>query len=570
MKRHRLVHARAAMGSLVLLACSAPAWAQSALEHRIRTGDTLEQLARQYLGDAQLWQALQAHNQVANPRRLQPGTLLEIPLRLLPQTSASVDHAYGSASVLRGAQQLPVQPSMPLQEGDRLQLPAQSFVTVRLADGSRVRVQADTALQLQQLRRRGRSGSAQSVLQLLQGGVEVQVPGPADAQRRLDVVTPVAATSVRGTHFDMALASDGSARTAVLQGQVGVQAAALAGSTAPVHALPAHAGLVVDARGQAGAVQALLPAPDTQQLPTRLEDAQWLLLPLPAQTGAQAWRVQISADAQGQQVLRQGQFVPPQARFAALPDGHYWVQLRAVDGLGLPGLPAQAPLQLKAHPVPPLAQTPSGALLVQGQAQWACTPVDGAVGYQHQIFMQSALPAGAPADAGALAQATPLHSLHTEGSCDLPLAQLPAGDYAWRAASVRLQQGVADTGPWGSLQPFRVAARPPALGADDVQLHTQGGISALHWPGEPGQRFQLQALDAPDSPQPALQLWLTQPQWTAEGLPPGQWHIRIQAQDPSGLLSAWSPPRSVQVLPLVRDGFGQPVATGSALGLEHR
>ena len=46
-----------------------------------------------------------------------------------------------------------------------------SFVAVRLADGSIVRVQAHSEVQLQQLRRRGRAGSLQSVLEMHRGSV---------------------------------------------------------------------------------------------------------------------------------------------------------------------------------------------------------------------------------------------------------------------------------------------------------------------------------------------------------------------------------------------------------------
>ena len=53
------------------------------------------------------------------------------------------------------------------------------------------------------------------------------------------------------------------------------------------------------------------------------------------------------------------------------------------------------------------------------------------------------------------------------------------------------------------------------------------------------------------------------------GLPTGTWHVRLQVQDGNGLLSRFSPTRSVQMLPLVQDGSGNTVGTGSGLGLLH-
>lgn len=540
---------------------SAPVVGQSILHH-VRAGDTLEHLAELYLGERQQWPALQAHNGGVHPLRLKPGSVLEIPTRLLRAATASVAHVQGSASLSRSTgSSSGVTRGQLLQEGDKLQLAPDAFVTVQLADGSTVQVQAASQLQLNQLRRRGRAGSLQSVLQLQQGGVDVQVPGKADARRQLHIVTPVAATSVRGTHFDVQLAEDGRSSTAsVLHGAVAITTS----STSDTPILPPGMGIAVNAAGQASAPVALLPAPDAALLPQLAEDAQWLSLPLPEHPGTHAWRVAVSADAAGQQVLRGGLFDGPQARFAAVEDGSYHLQVRPVDAHGISGFPAHTVLRVKAHPVAPLLQSPApGGLLPQGEAELQCTPVDGAAHYRVQLL---ALPAAdTPVVAADFAQ--PTHDVQQLTTCQLPMPTLANGYYAWRTASVRtLADGSLDQGPYGPAQTFRVAPRP---NTPEVQSHSTYGVTHLHWPGEPGQRFRLQALSQPNSTTPALDTWLDAPNWPATGLAPGTWYIRIQVQDPSGLLSAFSPPRTVQVLPLVTDGFGNPVGTDSGLGLEH-
>lgn len=536
------------------------------IAHRVTTGDTLGQLAQRYLGDATLWPALQTHNRVHSPYRLQPGSILEIPLQLMRAATASVDYVQGTAHLNRSGSAAPVTRGMPLQEGDQLKLDPNAFVAVRLADGSTVRVQATSMVELSQLRRRGRSGSLQSVLDVQQGGVEVQVPGKPDAQRRLNVITPVAATSVRGTTFDVQLLPDGRSTTAVLKGSVAVQALADASKPSPTALLRPHTGIGISADGQAGAVTTLLPAVTAAQLPALNEDAQWLNLRMPAWDQAQGWRVAVSADAQGQQVLRNGQFEGPFARFPAIPDGSYFLHVRAVDAQGISGLPASAPLRVKAHPVPPLAQSPApGALLAQGEAQLQCTLVDGVIRYHHQVVALDA-PANAPTPSSAFAHSVLEQTSDTQ--CMLDLSSLPAGHYAWRAASVRLVQGQEDQGPFATAHAFQIAPKPATPSLDDVKVQTQAGVSTIYWPGETGQRFRLQALASPDSSTPALDTVLDAPQWTASGLPSGTWHVRIQVQDPSGLHSAFSPPRSVQVRALVLDGFGQPVSSGSGLGIE--
>lgn len=568
---HVVARHAVALACTLIASCAVaqtPTLRSTTIAHRVTAGDTLEHLAQRYLGDATLWPALQSHNRVHNPYRLQPGSVLEIPMQLLRAATASVDYVQGTAHLSRSgvAGPAPITRGMPLQEGDQLQLDPNAFVAVRLADGSTVRVQANSQLALSQLRRRGRSGSLQSVLDVQQGGIAVQVPGKPDAQRRLDVITPVAATSVRGTEFDVQLLADGRTTAAVLKGTVAVQSLADARNTAPTALLRPHTGIGVSADGQAGAVTALLPAVPPSALPTLNEDAQWLNLPLPVWNNAQGWRVAVSEDAQGQQVLRNGQFDGTQARFAAIADGSYFLQVRAVDAQGISGLPTTVPLRVKAHPVPPLAQTPApGAVLAQGEAQLQCTPVQGVQSYRHQVIALPALDAAAPP--AAFSPALLEHSSNT--TCALDLSRLPAGYYAWRAASVRMVQGQEDMGPFAPAHAFRIAPKPATPSLDDLQVQTQAGMSTIYWPGEAGQRFRLQALASPDSSAPALDTVLDTPQWTASGLPAGTWHVRIQVQDPSGLHSAFSPPRSVQVRALVHDGFGHPVSSGTGLGIEH-
>ena len=76
------------------------------IAHRVVAGDTLEMLAARYLGDRTRWTALQSHNRVENPFQLRPGSVLEIPTRLLRAATASVEFVQGdvrSSRSLRAA-----------------------------------------------------------------------------------------------------------------------------------------------------------------------------------------------------------------------------------------------------------------------------------------------------------------------------------------------------------------------------------------------------------------------------------------------------------------------------------
>ena len=538
---------------------------RTATQHRITTGDTLEQLARHYLGDASLWPQLQSHNQVGSPYRLRPGSVLEIPHSLLRMASASVDYVQGKASVLApaspgaAAREMPLAPGQNVPEGSRVRVAPDAFVSIKLADGSVLQVQADSEVLLQALRRKGRAGSLQSVVDLQSGAVEASVPPNKKQPAAFDVRTLTASSSVRGTQFGVYLQPDGSTATAVLQGAVQVQPA---GESTTVAAAPAS---TVLRPGQGSAVArdgqvrtaALLPAISPAQLPTLAEDAQWLDVPLPALPGATGYHVRVSQDAAGQQVLRNGRFAGERARFAAVPDGQYYLQVQPVDALGIPGNKSQGTLKVKAHPVAPLYKTAPQALLPADDVQLHCTPVHGVQAYRIQIAAAGQPWAGS--DAG-----TPLlrDEVVREG-CQLQASNLPVGTYQWRTASIRtLDNGTADQGPFAPAQAFRVAARPPVMDAAALQWDTAGGTPRMHWQGESGQTFRILVGRTPEVEQPVVDTVVDAPSWQADQLGAGTYYLRIQTRDPSGLESALSTARQFTIEPWVRDGSGTPLRSG--------
>ncbi|UJB64802.1 FecR domain-containing protein [Acidovorax sp. YS12] len=541
------------------LACAATAHAApplglQSIAHTVVLGDTLERLALHYLGDARRWHLLQTSNRVADPRRLQPGSVLRIPTRLLPTSSATVEFVHGSVTRKTPDGTALVQPGQVLEEGAALESGQDSFVAVRLADGSVVRVQAQSEVQLQQLRRRGRAGSLQSVLEMHRGSVETSVPNQDKTPRYLEIRTPSASTSVRGTRFDVRLTPEGKTATAVVEGTVAVQARDAGQSSAGALLKPGQ-GVAVSAEGQVGTPRALLPMPDLSGVPEALHDAALLNLPLPALGEATKWQVEIAQDPQFTQVLRQGSFSAPMATWPVLADGLYQLRVRGVDAEGIPGYATQRPLRIKTRPIPPLAQSPApGAILAQDQAELRCTEVPGVRWYHLQVAREEGFQ-----DVQASAE--------RQDECRLPLAGLALGRYYWRAASVQqLADGSADHGPFSPVQPFAIEARPAAVDA----LAEQGGGAnlALHWTALPGQTFRLLLTRDPEGTQGVADEILEHPAWSAQGLPPGTYYVRIQVKSASGLQSEFSPPRKISVNHSVLDGSGLPLRTLSGTAIQ--
>ena len=532
------------------------------IAHAVKEGDTLEGLARSYLANPRQWPLLQARNKVADPRRLQPGSLIFIPVRLQPSESATVQFVQGEATAqARGSSTpAPIATGSKLEEGTELKVGPESFVAVQLADGTVVRVQAQSQLQLRQLRRRGRAGSVQSVLEMHKGGVESTVPPSAEPLRRMEIRTPLAVTSVRGTQFSVALADSGQTTASVEHGSVAVQSrrdtdrepgAAL---KAPTALLAPGQGLAVATDGTVGAARALLPAPDTSGMPTTLGDAGLLAIDLPMAAGATRYVAQVAQDPAFTQVLRHGSFPDGRLRWKALDDGRYYLAVRALDDAGIAGLPAVQPFTVKTRPVAPLYQHPApGAVVPSGAAELRCTEVPGVRWYRVQV--------------AADAQFTqPLRDEQRLTECRLPLGALPAGSYFWRIASLlALPDGQADQGPFAPPQPFTVADRPTALSLQALQAEDGDPTVRLHWPAQAGQRFRLQRTEATDLDfaKVAEDTVLDAPTWTASNLAAGEYLVRIQVLDASGLESDFSPPRKIRVGTGIRTGAGLPVSTSS-------
>ncbi len=555
----------------IALACAGPALAAAGQEagtpasfadvqdvpHTIRPGDTLEGLARRYAGDRRVWTQLGKLNQVRDPRRLQPGAVLRIPASLLPRESADVAFAQGDVSMVQpdgSKRPLDAAPGSRLPEGARLQVGPAAAVSLRLADGTLIRVRPASDVQLLQLRRRGSAGSVQSVLGVRGGGVESAVtPRPAQ-DRRFEVRTPTATTSVRGTHFRVDLAPSGDTLTSVDDGSVAVQPPSAAASAPPAALLTHGQGVAVAAGGQVGAPRALLPAPDLSALPDINEEVGALRLDVPPLPGARAYQVEVALDADLARTVRDQSFAEPNFSLplAGLADGRYRLSVRGVDDIGLAGLAGVHTITVKTQPEPPLYQKPApGGTVSRQRGELRCTAVDGVQAYRIQLAADAAFTQPV-IDATGLAE------------CRAPLVGVARGRYFWRAASVRRPAGgPPDQGPFARPQAVVVEddPRPPEMGAlQSADAEDEPGAH-LHWSAEPGQRFRLQVSTTTDFSRPLVDAELAEPAWSSTDLPPGTYRVRIQTIASNGLQSDFSVPRSFRVGAPIQSGSGLPVTS---------
>lgn len=330
----------------LLLACallSAPAHSQPAgalgddFIYRVRQGDTLINLAAQYTRNQANWAQLQTLNKVVTPETLPIGLELRIPLAMIPvrPADARVVHVSGQANI--GG--TPLQTGTTVSEGSTVVTSPNGFVTLELADGSKLTLPADGAVELTRLRQFEGTALTDSVIGVQRGSVESTVAPTGQGVGRFEVRTPVAVTGVRGTRFRVQSGA-GGVRSEVLEGSVRLQAHAPGTAPAKPVAVARGYGAAVSRDGSVSGVRELLAAPQLGA-PERSGGGGWTsaFAPVP---GAQAYLVRVSRDAEGALPVSSTRFPTNSIRFTAPGPGTYFVSVRAVDDLGLSGEDAVA------------------------------------------------------------------------------------------------------------------------------------------------------------------------------------------------------------------------------------
>ena len=523
--------ALAALAALPVAARSAPA-DEAAHVHLTVAGDTLIGLGRRYLADPGQWPQLASVNQVRNPRRLPVGRGIRIPLRLMNVEPAPASVLAASGAVRSGNAAVAVGQSLP--EGSDLATGADGHVTVRLVDGTLLRLRAGGRLRIDESHRVPAAAAVRSGVQLDQGRVEVQAQPARGGQPGFRIHTPQGVLAVRGTEFRVA--------TEAMQtlGEVLEGAVAVAGRDGAGQHVSAGQGTVVDAAGRVAAPLALLPAPDLSGLPA-LHEQPLVRLVLPPLPGAAGYRVQVARDERFDALLADLRSATPELRIAGLADGRYPMRLRAVGGNGLEGRDALATLWLKARPEPPLPRAPAARATLRGSAaDFAWTASSEAARYRLQLARD---------DGSAAPFSAPLLDLKDLAALAHRADGLPPGVYVWRVGSVRAD---GDAGPFGDPMHFELRALPPQPAPPEPPAVGDRSIR-FFWQGVPGQRFELQVARDADFQTRVAEPLLDGNTFELPLPGPGRHFVRLRARDADGFVGPWSATQFFDVPNCVRD-----------------
>lgn len=488
------------------------AWAQApdTLQLTIRPGDTLIGIGVRYLDDPQRWRAVQRLNRLADPRRLRPGSTLQVPLDWLRWSalSAEVLHVTGTVTGPRG----PLVAGMRLAAGERFDTGAQGSVTLRFSDGALAVFAPQTRAGLAQARELPALGVRATTIELQSGSVDTTATPLVAPASRFDVRTPRVVTAVRGTRFRVAIDGEVS-RHEVLEGQV-----ALAGAQPAPLAVAQGQGVRAQA-GQLGTVVPLLAAPDLAGLPRRIERTA-APLQVPPQPGATGWRWQVAADSAFSQLLQDVRTSAPVWVFTGLPDGDYHLRVRAADAQDLEGREAAIALVLAARPEPPLQVAPPDGAQRAGDVTLAWTQQPGVTRYHLQLAQDSAFATLVRDEAGLAGTTLTLQPA------------LPPGTYYWRLAS---QRSDGSRGPFGDAARFTVlepsAVAPPQLGDATLQLQ---------WSGPAGYPHQLQLARDAAFADLLLDRSVDGTRLSVPPPAPGTYLVRTRLVMPDGSFGPWS------------------------------
>jgi len=489
--------------------------------YRIERGDTLIGIRNRLLRPDTDWRELQRANRIANPRRLVPGSTLQLPLAALREQAlvAEVVHVRGSVTVQRaGAAPEPLIGGTSLAAGDQVQTGPQSSAALRFADGARILVRPDSALRIEHTVRLGTSPVLDTRLRLERGGADSRVP--KQNAPRFEIRTPVANLGVRGTQFRVRADAVLTA-VEVLEGRV----AAAAHETRTVGA---GYGTLASAQQVAPPVP-LAAAPDLAALPSRVERLP-LRLAWQAADAAGRFRAQVYDADEPERLALDGIFGAEGARWSEdLPDGRYQLRVRAVADNGLEGHDATSAFTLKARPEPPFQSLPqAGQRTADETVNFAWTRAPLAARYRLQL-----------ADTPAFAAPR----LDRDDITDTRLSlALPIGTHHWRLASLRAD---GDQGPWSDGQSVTRVELPPPPDTQ-AQRVTPEGIE-LNWRAMPGTQYDVQVARDAAFTQALQSARVSQPQWLLRDPEPGRYFVRVRSIDADGFVGPYGATQLVDV-----------------------
>jgi len=512
---------------LILFLINVPDVFSQEWKYTVQPGDNLWSLSKKHLKSMRYWKKLVDLNNVQDPLNIPPGTTLLFPMEWLKSGSSVgvLAELTGEATIIERntGRNIEARKGMFLWDNDILRTAADSNATLQFADGSKVLVQADSELKMENLMRFGETGMADTKVRLQSGRTHNNIIPRKGPGSRFEISTPSAIAAVRGTEYRISAEDNGESKAEVLTGEVGVA------SSGASQVVPEGFGTISFSDREPLDPVELLPPPDLSGFPSTITRVPFPLK-LKLVDGAQQYRMQIARDEAFSTLLFDTTFPNGNIWGPDLPDGNYFLRIHGIDERGLEGMDSIHPLSIDAHPIPPLQIQPvAEAVLEEATPSFQWSEPQDVSGYRFQLagdehFKQLIID-----------QSSLIKTLFT------PDQEIIPGVYYWRVATVNKK---GKTGPFSDPQQFR--RTPPSPDMSDAKLDTKEMV--FRWrQGEPGQTYKCQVSRDTSFSNTLVDAEVTDPQYSLKSFDSGSYYIRVAVIDSDGYAGPFSPYQTIKV-----------------------
>ena len=493
-------------------------------------GDNLWDFSAKYLDSVLRFDQLRKLNNVKNPRRLQPGSWLRVPMKWIRSNvvPARIGSVKGQAKLTRAdrTKESGVSPGVLIHLGDTLKTGPHSSVAVVFADGTTLTLHSDAEMRFDHLSAHGETGMVDSRLHLGKGRLQTRVKPSAGPGSRFEIHTPSAITAVRGTAYraSVSLNSD-SSNIEVLEGDV------LVSGAEQQTLVPAGFGTRI-VRGRAPAPpRKLLPPPTLKPIPEPVQRLNWRLDWMPIK-GASGYRVEISEDQQLDVLNWEQVTASPFSVLPELADGDYWIRVRAVDPDGLEGKSVVKAMTLDRYPLPPLSLNPPDGEVVRGAdfaLEWAAS--GAADRYRLEIATDQAFE-------------NVVFALEETDLTQYRVTDLKeSGTYYWRVSAIAEDDEI---GPAGVVRSWKSGQALEQLSVE-VEVMPDKLVGSWRQAG-PGQRYHVQLAHDPDFEELELDEVITESEVSFEQIYSQVRYLRVSVVEADGYRGPWSNVRQIDPL----------------------
>lgn len=353
---------------------------EKSIEITVVQNDNVINICNHYLRDPFRWPEIARINRLKNRDLIYPGQHLLIPVRYLKGVPVSGRAVFVKGNVTvrnkSDAEWKTVHVHDVILEGQSLCTGPESVVEIVFEDGTSFLQCPETILDVNQTQRNVDASLWQRFI-LRSGQILLKVRRSLGGESRIEIQTPAGTAVARGTDFRVSTDAKQNMTSAVREGKIDVSA------MKKTVALAAGEGTRVQKGEPPGKPRKLLDPPD-------FTDLQTLYRTLPVRLhfsnveGAQSYRVWLSADAEGKNVVRETVVRRGAAAlFTDLDDGVYHLHGQSIDNLGIEGFSSTPQkLILRVNPAPPFIQSPVDASEIKGKTvTWRWLTVSGAAHY---------------------------------------------------------------------------------------------------------------------------------------------------------------------------------------------